>query len=786
MPPPRRRQTGLILRRVITGVVIVAVGIPALAAAYGAWVLLQSRPTLEGAQTLTGLSAPVQVVRDAGGVPTITAASRLDLARALGFVHGQERFFQMDLLRRVGAGELSALVGSDALRIDRKLRIHRFRARAAAVLAGFTPAERALLDAYTQGVNAGLAALGHKPWEYALLRMAPQPWVPADTLLVTYAMYIDLQPFNPDEQLQSAAAIATLGPDMAAFLYPKGVPADAPLDGSHFPDPPIPASRMPSAAATQVAAPPPAPGSNNVAVAGRLSATGGAIVENDMHLSLEVPDIWFRARLVMPGALDLVGVTLPGIPFVTVGSNTRIAWAFTDSYIESGDAVVIETLAGDPTQYKTPDGPRKFQTDVEQICVAHGACEDLTIHETIWGPVMAQDMAGHPVVWRWMAHDANAVGLAGFIQLEQAGSVRQALDAAHQAGLPDENFVVGDRDGHLAWTVIGQVPRRAGLDDQLPHSWADGTHGWHGYLAPSEIPEIVDPPQGRLWTANARVVGGKAYETLGNGGYIGPDRARALHDDLFARDRFAEPDVLAIATDARAHALDPWQAVMKQAVAAASGDARIAAMAPYVADWGGSAVPGSVGYRLVRAFRDQVISRIYGGLGAALGSQLGQDVPTGQNADWPCLRLLAARPPGLVPPPLASWDQVTALALVGVADQVAGGGGLAAFTWGVRNHVGIHHPLARAVPLLGWLTDPPDVPVAGDGLVPRVVVPGFGASERLVVSPGHEDRAIFDMPVGQSDNPLSPYYLAGEQAWVAGTATPLLPGPAQWRLSLVP
>ncbi len=786
MPTPRRRQTGRVLRRVLTGIVVVVIAVPALAAGYGAWVLLQSRPVLDGTLSLAGLSAPVQVVRDAGGVPTLTGANRADLARALGFVHAQERFFQMDLLRRVGAGELSALVGAQALPLDRKLRIHRFRARAAAVLAGLTPAERTLLDAYTDGVNAGLAALAHAPWEYTPLRVSPQKWLPADTLLVVYAMYFDLQTFNPGDQLQSAAAIATLGPDMAAFLYPKGVPADAPLDGSHFPDPPIPATRRPSAAATQVVTPPPAPGSNNFAVAGRLSETGGAIVENDMHLSLEVPDIWFRARMVQPGALDLVGVTLPGVPFLVVGSNTRVAWAFTDSYIETGDAVVIETLAGDATQYKTPDGPRPFQTVVETICAAHGACEDLTIHETIWGPVMAQDLAGHPVVWRWMAHDANAVRLAGSIALEQATTVRQALDAAHQAGLPDENFVVGDWDGHVAWTVIGQVPRRVGLDDQLPHSWADGTHGWHGYLSPAEIPEIVDPADGRLWSANARVVGGAAYETLGNGGYVGPERARALHDDLFARDRFAEADLLTIATDGRAHALDPWQAVMKQAIAAAAGDARIAAMAPYVADWGGAAVPDSVGYRLVRAFRGQVIKRVYGGLGAALGTQLGAEVPVGEVPDWPCLRLLAARPPGLVPPPLVSWDQVTSLALVGVADEVAAGGGLAAYKWGVRNHVGIHHPLARAVPVLGWLTDPPDVPVAGDGLVPRVAVPGFGASERMVVSPGHEDRAIFDMPVGQSDNPLSPYYLAGQAAWVSGTATPLLPGAARWRLSLMP
>jgi len=751
---------------------------------YGTWVMERSRPVLEGSVPLPGLVGAVQVERDAYGVPTLTAANRVDLARALGFVHAQERFFQMDLLRRAGAGELSALVGSAALPVDRARRLHRFRARAEQALLKMDVAQKSLVTAYTDGVNAGLAALGHAPWEYSLLRVTPVKWTPADTELVTFAMYFDLQDSDATDQVQAQAARAALGPVMAEFLYPHGSPEDAPLDGSHLPEPPMPASL---AAAAGVAPPGDEkgmPGSNNFAVAGRLSTTGAAIVENDMHLALRVPEIWFRARLEMPGVLDEVGVTLPGTPFIVVGSNTHVAWAFTNSYIETGDAVVIETLPGDADSYKTPDGPRKIETHDEKICVAHGACEDLLVRETIWGPITGQDATGRPVAWRWVADDENAVRTEGFSALERAQNVRAALDAAHIAGLPQQNFVVGDSAGHIAWTVIGQIPRRVGLNDGLPHSWADGTVGWHGYLSPGEIPEIVDPPDGRLWSANARMVGGAALQVFGDGGYGGPARARAIHDDLFAREKFAETDMLAIANEVRAHALDPWQAIMLAAIDAHTSEPRIAILRGTVVDWGGRAVPDSAGYRLVREFRSGAIKRIFAGL----AGKLGPDATLPRQVDRPCVRLLTQRPVKLVPPPFKSWDELTGSVLRELADKVdlQAGGQAARFTWGARNHTFIQHPLAAFVPGLSWLTDPPDEPVAGDQVVPRVVIPGFGASERLIVSPGHEAQGIFEMPSGQAGDPLTPYYGAGHEAWVKGVPSPLLPGVTKWRLELTP
>jgi penicillin amidase len=763
----------------------------AAAVAFGLWVLLASRPLLDGQARLAGLAARVSIERDSEGTPTINAASRLDLARALGFLHGQERFFEMDLLRRAGAGELSGLVGPAALTIDRERRLHRFRARAESVLAGQSAGQRALIAAYAAGVNAGLAALGHTPWEYTLLRATPALWTEADTMLVVYAMYFDLQTSDATEQQTRQASLATLGPALATFLSPPGTAYDAAVDGSVLPDPPMPAA-LPASLQSRSAPPgnanppPPARGSNSFVVSGRLTATGAAIVANDMHLALSVPNIWYRARLQVSGGLDLIGVTLPGTPFLIVGSNTHVAWGFTDGYIETGDAVLLDMVPGDPRSYRTPAGPQKLQTFSERICPARAACETLSIDETIWGPVTGHQPDGTPIVWRWAAHDPDAVMTDGFIGLETARTVREALDAAHRAGMPQQNLLAGDSEGHIAWTIIGQVPRRIGLDDQLPYSWADGTHGWNGYLTPTEIPEIIDPPSGRLWTANARVVGGDMLEKLGDGGYAEGMRASRIRDDLAARPHFAEADLLAIQTDDRASMLDGWQRLLLAAIDAHASDARIAAMRLFVKNWGGAAVPASVGYRLVEGYRKLAIRRVLGSLMRPVADIIGHDPVAGARAEWPVERLLTDRPPALVPPPYKDWNAVTGATLEALADAVQESGGMQKFTWGAINHTGIHHPLARFVPLLGLLTDPPDLPEAGDVVIPRVAIPGFGSSERLVVSPGHESSALFDMPAGESGNPLSPYYLAGQAAWQNGTAGPLLPGAGKWRLVLTP
>ena len=298
-----------------------------------------SLPRLEGSVTAQTLSAPVTVARDAQGVPTLTGGTRADLAWALGYLHAQERFFQMDGQRRAAAGELSDLVGRAALRRDRAVSLHRFRHRAGAVLAAMIPKERAVLDAYVAGVNRGLGDLDSVPFEYLLLRRKPQPWTAKDTVLTAFAMYLSLQEADGKTERRQGDAVAVLGTPLAAFLFPEGTSWDAPLDGSSLPTPEMPSSGLRAVSSYDQDG---RAGASRLRAAMRLplvahwARAGLQIVANDMHLGLRVPNISVPGQAAAPGRLGSCphgqyhrASPYLAFPRIVAGSNGRIAWGFT-------------------------------------------------------------------------------------------------------------------------------------------------------------------------------------------------------------------------------------------------------------------------------------------------------------------------------------------------------------------------------------------------------------------------------------------------------------------------
>ena len=757
-----------------------------------------SLPVLDGEVALPGLSAPVAVERDALGVPTIRGRTRADVARATGFVHAQERLFQMDLLRRRAAGELSELLGKRALELDRGARRHRLRRVAERAVAAAPAEQRAALDAYAEGVNAGMAALGEQPFEYLVLRAAPAPWRPEDSVLAGLAMFILLH--GEEDAYESALGFLydTTPRPLAEFLAPLGTEWDAPLVGGPFATPAVPGpgildlrrAAAPARAPVPRSAGRPTAGSNSFAVAGRRSAHGGAILANDMHLGHSVPNVWYRASLAWDDggtARRVTGVTLPGLPLVIVGSNGRVAWGFTNSYGDWQDLVVLELDPSRPDRYLAPGGPRAFEHVRETLHVKGGPDEPLDVTLTVWGPVLDADHVGRPRALRWTAHDEGAVNL-NLMRLERAASVEEALDAANVSGIPPQNFVCADAAGRIGWTIAGVLPRRVGFDGRLPTSWADGTRRWDGWRAPRETPRIVDPPEGLLWTANARTVEGADLTLVGDGGAWLGARARQIRDDLRSREKWTERELLAVQLDDRALFLERWQRLLLGVLgpSAAAGDARRAEARRLVEGWGGRASVDSAGYRIVRDFRAAVLDRALEPFGAPLrtrdplfdGSYLTQ-------AEGPVWRLVEERPQHLLAPRYGTWGDLL-LAAADYALRELGPGPLASHPWGERNRSRIRHPLSRALPLAGRLLDMPSEPLPGDDHMPRFQAPSAGASERLVVSPGREADAIFEMPCGQSGHPLSPFYRAGHGAWARGEATPFLPGPVRHALTLVP
>jgi penicillin amidase len=765
-----------------------------------------SLPSLEGEIEIMGLTDRVTIERDALGVPAIRGSNRLDIARALGFVHAQERFFQMDLLRRRAAGELAELFGAAALEADRRSRIHRFRGRAQQRLAGLSPHERDVIASYTEGVNAGLGAIGGRPFEYLLLRVDPRRWTEEDSVLTVLAMYFVLNDAYGRRESDLGLLWDLLPAELAEFLAPAGTEWDAPVVGRAFETPPIPSLDQLGHDVAASFHPSPSEsddelrslvGSNNWAVDGSRTADGRAILANDMHLPLAVPNTWYRALLEWPAEDDcgeyhrIVGVTLPGTPAVVAGSNGRVAWGFTNSYGDWSDLVIIELDEGNSDRYLTPDGWQEIERHTEAIALRNAEPETLQVEQTIWGPIVDRDHRDRPRALRWIAHDPGGVNLE-MLDLEHASSVAEAMNVANRCGIPPQNFVCVEADGSIGWTILGPIPRRSGRFGRVPASWADGTKGWDGWLEPEEYPRIVNPQEGAIWTANARVVGGEMLEVIGDGGYDLGARAGQIRDGLLAFDTVTEAEMLALQLDDRAIFLERWRGLLLDLLDedAVEGRPQRAEFRDLVKNtWTGRASVESEGFRLVRAFRTFTFEQVYGWLTAPCEvADERFSVHRLPQEEGPLWRLVNERPPHLLNADFASWREW----LLAVVDRTVehfeseNGGGLAGQTWGSRNTLSMQHPLSRAVPALSRWLDMPRSQLPGDSNMPRVQSASFGASERMAVSPGHEAEGYFHMPGGQSGHPMSPYFGAGHEAWENGERAPLLPGPIEYELLLVP
>jgi penicillin amidase len=776
-----------------------------LALAAGWLYLRASLAQLDGERKASGLAAEVSVARDAAGVPLISGASRADVAYATGFVHAQERFFQMDLLRRTAAGELAELFGPRALPLDRSRRLHRFRARAQAVLARLPHDERALLERYVTGVNDGLQALGAKPFEYALTGTEARPWSPADSLLVIWAMYIDLQNNQEPRELARGWLRANSTPEQLAFLLPEASRWDATLDGAApaaLAEAPVPAQapawwgpaadkplQLAGAAFVDSV------GSNNYAVAGSRSASGAAIVSDDMHLGLQLPNIWYRLALRFPdpkgGQRRLAGVTLPGAPpSIIVGSNGLVAWAFTNSYADLVDLVTLDTDPARPGQVRTPKGWETPASHVELIAVKGAPADRFVVRETSFGPI--REAGGRQYAVHWIAHDPDAINLK-HLQLEGAASVDEALAIAAIDGIPAQNFVAGDAAGNIGWTIAGLLPQRATPSLATTFPLEDGVPTWSGRLAPERYPRIVNPAGGQITTANSRQLMGEQAALIGDGGFDLGARNHQLAEGLQALGaKLDVRQVFGVALDDRALFMAHWREL-----ALAALDTKALAGQPQRAEfrrlleqsWTGRASVDSVGYRLARNTMWALNELLFGRANKAIDALEAKTTVVTATTRWPevVARLLDTRPAGWLPPGYADWRAVELAAIDRVIEDLGKDGlTLAQATWGQRNTASIAHPISIAVPALAPVLAAPADQLPGDSNMPRVAGPKFGQSERLTVSPGREEEGLYDMPGGQSGHPLSPFFLAGHKAWVKAEPVPLLPGPAKHTLRFVP
>ncbi len=781
-------------------IAVIAVVVLAVAVIYTA--VRGSLPRIAGEQA-AGVTAPVGIERDALGIPTITAANRADLAFGTGFAHAQDRFFQMDLSRRLAGGELSELFGAVALEHDRRARLFMFRRVAREVVREATEEQRAVLEAYARGVNAGLASLRSRPWEYWVLQAKPREWSTEDTLMVSFAMWWDLQMSSLRSEIARGDVISKLSPAAVAFLYPRGTSWDAPNFAGET-APTAPALQIPTIdelnvrreridTAAPVAERESPTGSNGWAVAGRLTQSGSALVASDMHLNLRVPAVWYRARLRVGSGLDLNGLTLPGAPLLVAGSNGHIAWGFTNSYGDYLDIDVVPCTAVSDDIVKLDSTQFQLQTRPGVIQVKGGENVDYLVRTATQGILYdAQPEKRRCIFVRWLATVAEATNLE-LLSLEAATSVEQALALAPRIGSPHQNLMVGDRVGHIGWTVAGRIPAASGRADLAIQPLAPA--GRIRWTNEQQHPRLIDPPSGRVWTANARPIEDAAMEAT-----IGGDEAQTGADyDLSARVHQIRDDLLSIASatpalmsrvqlDSRGQFLMRWQKLALDTLdeKALQDVPRRAALRKQIATTLTNASPDAVSYRLVRAFRNTVERAAWREIVLSLGLDPSETrIPA--QFEGPLWEMVTQQPQHLLGPQYPDWRTFLLTQADAMLDDLAEPcPDLAKCTWGARNPVAVRHPLSAALPFGPRLLDMPTVELPGDHDMPRVQDGAFGASNRFAVSPGREAEGYLTIAGGQSGHFLSPFYRAGFQEWAEGHPLPFLPGPAVHRLELHP
>lgn len=765
-------------------------GLVAVLIVNAAWEgIRRSLPRTSGVVALDGLVAEVRIARDAWGRPRIEATSFDDAAFALGFLHAQDRFFQMDLARRYAAGRLAELLGPPAVATDIDSRAYEPARIAADVLAALPERHRCVLRTYTEGVNAGLADLGTPPPEYLLLAVTPEAWAETDSLLVVLGMWRGLALMGTFER-QRAAMESILPESVVRFLLPETTRFDAPVVGETPHEPiriPGPEVFDPRAWAAPAGNPTPGtdprvPGSNGWAVAGSRTADGRAIMANDMHLGLMVPTQWYWVELAWREGTDrcsAIGVTLPGVPAIVAGSNGHIAWGFTNVTGDVADWVIVEPVEDDPSRYRTPEGDEAFVEGQETVRVRFAPDRIIDTRTTRWGRVRRTDAQDRPMVLKWTGTEPACIDL-GLLDMLQARSVEAALDTAAAWCGPPQNVIVAAADGRIGWTISGRFPVRSGIDGKRPASWAKPGVGWTGYVPPAEKVRVIDPPQGFIATANARTVG------VDDAGIYGHNFAPAFRQARIAEvlrgstGPIDEATTATLQNDSRLESMEFWRDLI---IEAAGDDAQLAGAAEAARAWNGRADLDSTGLPLILGFRSRVIRAVFDPIDKHTQTALGGrfSVLGWLGHEETVRRVIEERPAHWIPRGFDSWDSALHEALraqvradpdsVRRADPVV---------------ASIRHPLSAVIGGMLRRWDMPRDRIAGNWWAVRVMGPDFGASERMAIAPGHEDAAVLEIPCGPSGHPMSRWYRSTHRAWVVGRSIPATVSPDRAAYTLTP
>jgi len=787
-----RSRGGRLAFRIVLGVLILV----GLIVGWLYYVARSALPKVDGSLQVRGISAPVTIIRDAHGVPTIEAASLEDLFFAQGYVTAQDRLWQMDIIRRYAAGEISEIVGPITVQHDREQRILGLRQVAAKTVSTLSARDRSFLDAYVKGVNTSMGEqAAHLPLEFRILRYKPRPWTLEDSLLLGVRLVQELNHGTYEAALQREKILAKLGPELTADLYVNSSWRDRPptsqpkrledLVPKHKSDDDDDDDM--EGADSNVAATPPQmlprrwtrdaeliPGSNNWVVSGAHTVTGKPMLSNDMHLHHQMPNLWYEAHL-HAGDYDVAGVTLPGLPFVIVGHNRRIAWGVTnvgptveDLYIENFN---------EQGAYQTPQGWTEPEHRKEVIHVKGQPDVAIDVTVTRHGPVITDLIPGETrkVALRWTLYDSLH---NPFFDIDSSQNWREFRQAASLLDSPGQNFVYADVDGHIGYQTTGHVPIRKAGDGSVPVSGADCAHEWAGYIPFEKLPSIFDPPSGVLATANGRITPNNYPYNISTE-WDAAWRTGRIYRVLESGKKFGTSDMLALQTDVYS-AFD--QLCAEHFVYALdhtpSASARAKQAADLMRDWDGRLTMDSAAATIEFKARQELTRLLLEPKLGAASTNKAADLETtplswksyrwGNSSIW-LETVLQKKPKRWLPSNYENYDALLSAAVSAAISLPDVPQSLANWRWGKVHPIEIDQPVLGKFPLLSRWVEPGLHEQSGGSYTVKQVGREFGPSERFTADLSNFDQSTLNTVTGQAGNFLSPFYMDQWNAWYEGT-----------------
>jgi penicillin G amidase len=790
--------------RIFLWLVLITVVLIALALGWAYLIAHSALPQLDGNLPVQGLLARVKVTRDTHGVPAIEAASLEDLFFAQGYVTAQDRLWQMDVMRRFAAGELSEILGEDTLKIDREQRILGLRAAAKKSLGMASPRDRSYFDAYARGVNAFIEAHGKNlPIEFRILKYRPKSWQAEDSIVIANQMVKDLNFYTFGDTLAREKILAKLGPELTADLYVnrswhdrpptvmrenlndndqqnQGDSDDDDDDDDSGPDDAVTQNHGAGEVWAQHA-PEAVNGSNDWVVSGAHTVTGKPLLSNDMHLGHQMPNLWYEAHL-KAGILDVAGVTLPGMPYVIVGHNQRIAWGFTNVGPTVADAF-IENF-NPQGAYQTPQGWQQPEHRTEVIHVKGKQDVTVDVKITRHGPIISELIPGETrqVALRWTLYDGLHMP---FFDVDTAQNWEDFRKAFSLLDAPGQNVVYADVDGNIGYQTTGHVPIRAAGDVGLPVSGADNAHEWTGYIPFDKLPNIYNPPSGVIATANGRITPDD-YSYSISAEWEAPWRTARIYHVLESGRKFAAADMLALENDVQSeNDLFAAERFVYAVDHAAKPSARAKQAADLMRNWDGRMIASSTAATIaVRSGQELTRLLLEPCLGAAPADPAQQEASLNwKTYHWEMRtvwlqNVMLHQPKRWLPEKYPNYDELLTAAVEAAVSGPEAPKDLASWRWGSVNAIDIEHPVLGKIPLLRRWTAPGIKEQSGSGYTVKAVTRHHGPSERFTANLADLDQSTLNTVTGQGGNFLSPYYMDQWKAWYEGS-TFALPFTAQ-------